>query len=1636
MSSPNDYVVGWICAISTELVAARAFLDEEHDLPNVSPPDNNIYTLGKMGKHNIVIAALPDGEYGISAAASVARDMLHSFPNVRIGLMVGIGGGVPGKHDIRLGDVVVSATHNEHGGVFQYDFGKTVQAQEFQNTKFLNQPPALLRSAVGGLKADYESNGHQFQKTINSILIKKSRLRKKYRRPDSNPDRLYLSNAVHPLTNNESCSKACSDSMMVPRQQRAEGEDDPMIHYGLIASGNQLMKDALIRDQLASEKDVLCFEMEAAGLMNHFPCLVIRGICDYSDSHKNDIWQGYAAMTAAAYAKDVIGRIPPTKIEAENRIADILSGVKQSVDRLVNVYHDQRNIAILDWLTPPDYSAQQSDHLRRRQEGTGEWLLNSDEFQAWVQNKDHILFCPGIPGAGKTVFTSIVVDHLHSRFQEDSKTGIAYFFFDYKQQDEQTTDALLARLLRQLAACQSSLPEAVHELYRQHDTRPSTEELIRVLKSVTAMYSRIFIMIDALDECKSSNGTRLSVLSCIFKLRSEIRANFFITSRFNTEISSAFSGIPTLEIRASDEDARGYLSDNMVHLPKFVRDDPSLQEAIIDSILQAVQGMFLVAQFHLDSLKGKTKPKEIITALQNLATGSDAYQQIYTKTMERIIGQYKEQTQLAKSVLSWLTFAKAPMRVPELRHALGVEHRETAFDERNMPDIELMVSVCAGLVTIDNDSNIIRLVHYTTQEYFQRTRENWFPESQSEITMSCVTYLSYEVFELGANDDPKVILRRMNPCRNCPQPFNMDRYYSTLGDALMELYPFYRYASRYWGYHAREDPVLSDAAMELLKNAAWIKAYCEISQVLLVGGLLKQTTGLHLAAWFGLTAAVDELLNSKTDIEAANRYGETALHTAASCGRKDIVQLLLDNNATIEAADENGSTPLHLALQVRHKDMEIVTRLLSQGAKVDAMDNNGRTPLFMAVHDGEVFDKHMRYKDAEPFVQLLLNNGADIKAADARGDTPLHWAVKGCDKEAVAGLLSKGADINATNGDGQTPLIKALVNGYPPSAAPVIQLLLDSGADVEAADHGGFTPLHWAVRRHLKEPELIAELLNKGAKVNATDNNGKTPLFIAVGNDFSQSWDSTDIVQLLLNNGAEINATDKDGNTPLHQAVGSHDSDRAKFLLSKGAKVDAANNNGKTPLFHLITSIKSVNQSSYSRFMEPFVQLLLDHGADVQATDDSGRTVLDIASETPVMSNFNNYTGWPNPPNYGAQEANEAALLSAAALGDKDAVQFLLERGVSVEAENESGETAIFVASRKDIIQLLLNYGADIDAVNDDGNTPLHNAVVDCDTARVRLLLKKGANTEALDKHFDTALQVAAMQGQPEIVKVLLKYNANVEAAVRGGETPLHLAAMYNTTICTKLLLRHKADLKDTDHRGNTPLHCAADYGAWQDVKLLLKWHATINATNTNGQTPLHKAVSSDSCAYKNLRSEKHEETVKVLVNSGANIEAADKDGKTPLHLAMESRHKDAAKFLLKREANVNATDLGGKTPLFYAIEGLRFGETSEFLEQLVQLLLNYGANVQVTDNLGRTVEGVAIEKNCDSVITLLIRARESNIVGSRSPPSLGEDEEMDGVEDEEDDEEEDEEDDEEDEEDDEEDEEDDEEEDGEETTA
>jgi len=311
----KDYTVGWVCALPVELAAAQEMLDEQHENVPHDVDDTNIYTLGQIGEHNVVIACLPEGQMGANPAAAVALQMKAAFKSIRFGLMVGVGGGVPSEEaDIRLGDVVISRPHIAHGGVVQYDIGK-VTPRGVERTGFLNTPPTILLTAIANLQANHVRQRCRLLEYFSNLNGLPT-----FAREDTGPDILFKAGYNH--EGGADCGQ-CSKEGVVARQSRRQ---DVVVHYGTIASGNWVMRDADERDRTSMELGgVLCFEMEAAGLMNNFPCLVIRGICDYADSHKNKKWQAYAAGTAAACAKEVLSVIPTTEVAKSPTADDIIT---------------------------------------------------------------------------------------------------------------------------------------------------------------------------------------------------------------------------------------------------------------------------------------------------------------------------------------------------------------------------------------------------------------------------------------------------------------------------------------------------------------------------------------------------------------------------------------------------------------------------------------------------------------------------------------------------------------------------------------------------------------------------------------------------------------------------------------------------------------------------------------------------------------------------------------------------------------------------------------------------------------------------------------------------------------------------------------------------------------------------------------------------------------------------------------------------------------------------------------------------------------------------------------------------------------------------------------------------------------
>ncbi|KAL7791860.1 ankyrin repeat-containing domain protein [Trichoderma ceciliae] len=1506
MSNPTSYTVGWICAIAAEYVAAQVFLDEEHEGPDsVSPNDTNDYTLGRIGKHNVVIAVLPDGEYGTASAASAATNMLNSFPNVKIGLMVGIGGGVPSeRHDIRLGDVVVGAPRNGNSGVFQYDFGKTIQSQGFQHTRFLNQPPTTLRTALMGIQSQYTRKGHQLGEAINDVLAKNRRLRE-YERPQPNTDRLLKAEVTHDV---RGCTFCANDpSNLVLRSDRTKDEDNPKIHHGLIASANQSMKDALIRDRLAAEKDVLCFEMEAGGLMNHFPCLIIRGICDYSDTHKNKEWQGYAAMVAAAYTKDLLSRIAPSRLEVEKPILDILSSVQNTiqdtntkVDKLDRRRDDQEHQSIADWLTMVDYAPQQSDFIARREEGTGEWLIKSDEFQQWLKQSNQTLFCPGMPGAGKTIITSFVIHYLYDLFRHDSTIGIAYLYCNFRQQHEQKSTDLILSLLKQLVQGQPVVPQSVRNLYIVHKlgrTRPSLNEILTALYSVATTYSRIFLVVDALDEC-SIEGRR-KFLSEVFNLQAKTGVNFFATSRFIQEIEKEFKRSLSLEIRACDADVQKYLDSKLQNFRSLVTKSITLQEEIKTRITKAVDGMFLLAQLYIDSLVYKTTRKEIRLALEELELKfihpnddkrSRALDRAYTQAMERINCQATELRELAKLVLSWITCAKRALTSTELQHAIAVEEGDLELDLENITEIEDMIFVCAGLVVIDEESDIIRLVHYTTQEYFDRTWESWFPNVHADITIRCVTYLSFNNFKNGYCQTDVEFQRRI------------------------KSHIFYDYAARNWGYHARMSSSTEDMSRLILNFLESENKAAGSNQAIMASDdtyrhygyrldyIPGPTTALHLAAYFGLEESVSALLNKTKNINPRIQDGNTPLHWAAENGHESVVKLLLDKGADPNVQGYMEETPLHNAVEKGHE--AVMRLLLENGADPNNRYDGGSTPLHRAA-----------WKGHEAAVNLLLDKGANMNIEERSNSEgmAIHMAAF-CGHETVVKLLL-GRDTGPTREYqySERLLNEAVLSGH----EAVVTLLFNNGIEL---DHGyGYDEISLHRAAEIGNEAIVKLLLDKGADLDCQDGQHHTPLHRAAGRGHEA------VVNLLLEKGADPNYEDLEsrvlfgsfrGRTPLRMAIEKGHEAVAKLLLEKGADPDRKDWKGITPL----DRAKEIGH-------ETLVRLLLDESVDRLAENSAGLVLspqrAKSGHEKRVKQLLEEGVDLDLKDNKGATQLHMSTYI-----GHDIATNLLLEQGASLNAQDDKGATPLHVAIMKGhqaVVELLLKKNANIYLEDKRGQKPLYLAIAKGDEAITKLLLEKGANLNFKDDKDQQLLSLAVVKGHEGIVKLLLENGTDPDLKYNKNATPLYVAIGRREKRIAQLLLDNGANPNFQGNQGITPLHIATSIWEKEMIELLLQKGADPDIKDNKGIVPIHVAIEIDL------------EVVVKLLNNGANMNMKDNSGITPLHMAAWGNKYTIAKALIEKGANIDVQDNKGATPLHVAAV---IGD-----EDMVKLLQEKGAD-------------------------------------------------------------------------------------------
>ncbi|KAI9766598.1 MAG: hypothetical protein M1840_006409 [Geoglossum simile] len=1053
--------------------------------------------------------------------------------------------------------------------------------------------------------------------------------------------------------------------------------------------------------------------------------------------------------------------------------------LSQAIGKGVNAIQQHQNRhrhdEILEWISLTDFPAQQSDFIARRQEGTGLWFLDSTEFTEWVNRSKKTLFCPGIPGAGKTMIVAITINYLLQTVQSNN-IGVAYLYCNYKAQADQNTTNLLAAILKQLVQARPSMTEPVARLYDYHAsrrTRPSLEEIFSALQSILTNHLSVYLLIDALDECSDKEGTRSELLNKLYALQSKTDLHLMVTSRFIPEIANEFKPALTLEVRASKADVKRFVEGQMYRLPNCVQRDEALQVIVQEKLVEAVDGMFLIARLHFDSLLDKITKKKVQSALDKLSKGSAALGQAYDEAIKRIEGQLPGKSALAKSVLSWIAYAERPLTTEELCNALAVELGEEELDPDNIPDVEDLVSVCAGLVTVDRESNIIRLVHYTAQEYVGRIREEWNPRAQLDIASACLTYLSFSIFR----------------CGSCPTDKDFE--------SRLKQNVFLDYAARHWGHHTLtvQDEVCELACSFLQRGSSVSCAVQAMSTSTYKYGQYtqsypKETTGLHLTAQFGLLCLTKELLsmlggNIAISTDSRDSYGRSPLWLAAAYGHGVVVKLLLEKGADVNAQDGFYGNTLRMASYRGHE--QIVKLLLDKGADINMQGRDYGNALQAASDQGH-----------EQIVKLLLDKGADV---NAQGGYALQTASDQGHKQIVKLLLDKCDDVNAQGGNA---LQVASYQGH----KQIVKLLFDKCDDVNA--QGGNALQAASDQGH---EQVVKLLLDKGADVNAQGGNA---LQVASYQGHKQ------IVKLLLDKGADVNAQGGYyGNALQAASVNGHEQ-IVKLLLDKGADVNAQGgiygNTLRTAFYQYHEQIVKLDkgadalQAALVNGHEQVVKLLLDKDVDVnaqggyygnalQAASDQGheqivRLLLDRGADINAQGGIYGNTLRAASYQYHEQivklDKDADALQAASVNGHEQVVKLLLDKDVDVNAQGGYYGNALQAASdqgHEQIVRLLLDKGADVNMQGGNYGNALQAASDQGHEQIVRLLLDKGADVNMQGGNYGNALQAASVNGHEQIVKLLLDKGVDVNA--QGGHygNALQAASIRGREQIVKLLL-------------------------------------------------------------------------------------------------------------------------------------------------------------------------------------------------------------------------------------------------------
>ncbi|KAL8645740.1 MAG: hypothetical protein Q9226_007163 [Calogaya cf. arnoldii] len=847
-----------------------------------------------------------------------------------------------------------------------------------------------------------------------------------------------------------------------------------------------------------------------------------------SDEHRKTIQELRAFAQWIQFALTIDGSSLLAKTSTE--VIDILANQLQTF-RLLNQVHTTSELTyntvvdiqdtvrtseaskerevILNWISNAKTSQKHHDIRLPRVEGTGEWLLQEPAFQDWRDGQQTVLWCYGIQGSGKSTLASLVIDHLSHKFPND-QAAVAHVYFDYRDQEHQSIESTIASLLKQVANTLPRIPTVVTALYQKFAKQQQNLELrdlLQALSSTCQEHNAVYIMFDALDECESTCRKGL------FKHLDELKgsAKVFVTSRpYPDDVREAFRCTSQIEIKAHSADIERYINERIRNSDISDDIDDAFQREIVKKVVQGAQEMFLLAVLHVQAILNEPTVGDMEDALDRLPQD---LQTAFEETIQRIKRQSETCSNIALQTLRLICRARRPMLLSELRDALAFRPRLISVNRKYRPSREKLLDSCHGLVTIDEESQIIRLVHHAVYTFLLGNQEDLIRDERL-LAKLCIDYQMLQPFTSGCCHDEDEIVERLTEC------------------------PFVVYAARYWGFHvlAADSLTIDEYALDFLRGRPQLACSYQIWQY--AQGRREEyweaeeavsCNPLHIAAMFGLHDFAAKLLPDYA-IDEPTHIGTTALMKASSCGHRTLVSLLMDRNADPTKHNWYGSV-LHVAAEAG--EVGCIHELLDRGVDVNIEDDHGRVPLVCAAESG-----HTRA------MRALLDRGADVNFFHRGGGTPLFVAIQhGTSPKIVKLLLDYGADANIPSVHGSSPLFMAArdIN----DDIEVARIILEYGSNVETPGEKGERPLHIAAAvnniRHLRL------FLDRGANIDAKSDNGATALCTAT------QFCSVDAMKLLLGKGADFKIANDMNFAPLDYAKRYQDSALVQLFLDAGA---------------------------------------------------------------------------------------------------------------------------------------------------------------------------------------------------------------------------------------------------------------------------------------------------------------------------------------------------------------------------------------------------------------------------------------------------------------------------------------------------